>query len=406
MAGSAASDMNIGVLPEHLPLGFRLCKNLVEMGHEVTVFDSHVEGIGRPGHVWSEPVGKYGLEGHERIHTDKSVRFSEWLKKEFGKERIDMFFMDALWQGLSFPLEGTVAHQAVYHAGFPDWRAQDCPTWCFVHPGHPDSEREGARQAIEQYESAGRGVRNLFRSQTGDPSRCRFDFGCTEPSNLPARRVLCLPLGTEFPGEAGRMACIGSLLPEAASATEIAGVDSRPAIIFVFGSSAFSSASEYEWLLKTAALEAQAYPDWQIVVAVWPSEWGPAIDQMKMGALPENMKVFGRFPLRDFLFDRRSPTVLVTTPGCGIFREAIAAGTPMVSIPRRMDQFAAAARVEFFGLGRALLSADLPDGQNVHAAISDAMNSTAIHERCAQMKEACGQFEASRPLERFLESLG
>ena len=69
--------------------------------------------------------------------------------------------------------------------------------------------------------------------------------------------------------------------------------------------------------------------------------------------------------------------------GTDPFREAVASGTPIVAVPRSLDQFGAAARVEYFGIGQALVERELPAVDDVVERVAHVLGDAGIHERSA-----------------------
>ena len=411
-------SLRIGVLPHadlpHIVPCFRLCRAISAIGHEAFALGSDVHVLGRShGEAWGGLLDAFGLRGRALVHASRELSFFDWLVRQLDELRLDALVVDAVWQGLAWGCrDGFDCDVVVHHAGLPDFRTQDMPSWYFVHPGHPGERQAIARRSNEQRERSGQGIRGLLSSvkalsPAGRRAKDAFAFGCGEFADLPAVRAMSLPPDAEFPDERGRVACLGTLLPRPGE------VDWQPLpagladagrglIACVFGTTGLRSRAEYGWLLDVAARLAHRFPDCQ-VVAVSPEQ----VPRGAAGAsLPANLSVHAWIPLWELLSLRRAAKVLVTTPGVGALREAIASGTPIVAVPRSLDQFGAAARVEYFGIGQALVERELPAVDDVVERVAHVLGDAGIHERSAGLCRQVADFDATRPLERFFAGIG
>lgn len=410
-------SLRIGVLPHadlpHVVPCFRLCRALRAIGHEAYALGSDVHVLGR-GHseAWRGQLDAFGLRGREVVHGSRDEPFFDWLVRQLKELRLDALVVDAVWQGLAWGCHEMLAgNVVVHHAGLPDFRTEDMPTWYFVHPGHPNERWAIARRSNERREQSGEGIRGLLASvkalsAAGRRAKDAFAFGCGEFADLPATRAMSLCPGAEFPVERGRVAYFGTLLPRPGD------LDWRPLpagladatrglIACVFGTTGLRSSHEYGWLLAVAARLAHRFPDCQIV-AVAPEDARAGTD----GAdAPANLSVHRWIPLWELLSGRDGAKVLVTTPGVGAFREAVASGTPIVAVPRSLDQFGAAARVEYFGIGQALVQRELPGADEVVERVASVLADPGIRARAAERRREVVDFDATRPLERFFAGI-
>lgn len=394
-------------LPHLLP-AFRLCRALAAPGIDAWVLGSDAETIGR-GHseAWAGLLGAYGLRDRARAHREGDGPLVDWLLRQRTTLGLDLLVVDAVWQGLAWGCSDAFAGRVVvHHAGLPDFRTGDMPTWYFVHPGHPKERHAIARRSNDEREQAGEGIRGLLASvkalsDAGRHAEDVFAYGCGEFADLPATRATSLCPAHEFPGERGRVAYFGTLLPRPDD------IDWRPLpagladanrglIACVFGTSGLRSASDYGWLCATAARLARRFADCD-VVAVVPEAMRPAT-----AGAPPNLTLASWIPLWEVLATRRGRKVLVSTPGVGAFREATASGTPIVAVPRSLDQFGAASRVEYFGIGEALVVRELPATDDVVASVASVLASDAIAARSLALRDEIAAYDATRPLERFL----
>jgi hypothetical protein len=409
--------MRIGILPHadlpHLIPSFRIGRALLKWGHTVHIFGSDVQTVGR-GHsdAWRGLLETFGLSGRQVIHGRRDVTVSDWLIGQMRERQLDAIILDAVWQGLAFGIDasGAVRSVVIHHAGLPDFRGGDMPTWAFVHPAHSRDYWAQARRAVEQVEQSGRGVRGLLLSAkalsaAGRAAADAFDFGCTEFAALPAIRAMSLCPAAEFPRERGRVDYFGTLLPGPGDVdwrplpAELAD-GSRDLIACVFGTTGLNTREEYEWLAALAQGLAHAFPRDQIVVVI--PEWAnspPLIHDR-----PPNLLSYPWIPLWELLSTRKGARVLVTTPGVGAFREAVASGTPIVAIPRATDQFGVAARVEYFKLGSALVSRELPRPDLVVSHVARVLEDPDIRIQAQRLGQEFTAFDATLPLKRFIEN--
>ena len=404
--------MRAGILPHadlpHIIPNFRLARSLLKLGCDVRILGSDVVKIGK-GHseAWSSSVEKFKFGKSLALHNSADETFLSWLERQIDSLQLDIVILDAVWQSLAYALPGKIA---IHHAGLPDFRSEDMPTWLFVHPKHGRERWRSARNRLDALESSGRGVRALFY-HVGKVSGLTldskpFDFGCGGFAKIPAVRSMCLPRELEFPKEAGRVAYLGTNLPSetdvdwTAPPEQLIGND-RPLILCIFGTTGLTDPSEYRWLLSTATKLANSFAD-HIVAAVIPGI--NQSDSQRLAAGVKNLSLYSWIPLWETLSMRQAPTVLVTAPGVGTLREAAAAGTPIVAIPRRLDQFGAAARIEYFGLGRCLVSQDLPDATSVAESVARCLGDKPIRARCFEFKRKISSHKGLQSLQRFLES--
>src|SRR6266496_3553795 len=276
--------VHVGILPHadlpHIVPCFRLCRELLKAGHEVSVLGSDVQKIGR-GHSesWNSHLAEFGLTDRTIVHRSSSLTMSDWLVQQSRDLRLDVVILDAVWQGLAYACQDLSSTRVVvHHAGLPDFRSRDMPTWYFVHPGHPVEQWASARRANERCEQAGQGVRGLFSSMkalsgAGRKALDVYGLGCGELEALPAIRAMSLCPAGEFPEERGRVAYLGTLLPKAddidwkplpAEITE----PSRTLIACVFGTTGLQTREDYEWLLSVGKMLARHFADCQVVVVV------------------------------------------------------------------------------------------------------------------------------------------
>jgi hypothetical protein len=405
---------NVGVLPHadlpHILPFFRLARELSKLDHRVHLVGSDVVTIGR-GHseAWAAELRRYGLGERQFLHRDRKVPFHVWLRQLVEEMQLDVLIVDAVWQAVSYALADLPSTTTVvHHAGLPDFRAPDMPTAYFVHPGHPRGMWEAARRRNEDLEGAGRGLRRLLCSpKFGAPAGsggAQFGFGCGEFDNLPAIRAMSLCPAAEFPAERGRIEYFGALLPgpedkDRQPLPRAVMRPSQPLIACVFGTSGLQTRREYQWLLESGRRLAQKFTNSQVVVVI------PERMQVELSLrnLPSNLLLFSWIPLWELLITRNSAKVVVTTPGVGTFREAIASGTPIVAIPRRADQFGAAARVEYFGLGSAWVSSELPPDHILVPRVAQALEDNEVHLRVARMAHEVRAYDSTGPLKQFID---
>lgn len=407
----------VGIFPHadlpHIVPCFRIARELLRAGNEVRILGSDVHRIGR-GHseTWGHHLASFGLRGREVVHRSPRVTISDWLVKTSNELQLDVMILDAVWQGLAYScLATSLSGVVVHHAGLPDFRSNDMPTWHFVHPGHSPEQWALARRRNEEWEQAGQGLRGLFSSMkalsdAGRKAKDAYGFGCPELEALPAIRAMSLCPAAEFPEERGRVAYFGTLLPRLGDAdwrplppelTE----PSRSLIACVFGTTALDTSEEYGWLASLAEKLARHFADCQ-VVAVVPER---VIRDVPTAGLPKNLLVYPWVPLWELLVTRRGRKVLVSAPGVGAFREATASGTPVVAIPRKLDQFGAAARVEYFGTGSALVSHDLPHVDLVVERVGHVLEDASIQVNAERLRQELSAYDATQPLQRFMDGL-
>jgi hypothetical protein len=409
--------LRVGILPHadlpHIVPCFRIGRELLKAGCGVSILGSDVRKIGR-GHseAWREQLAPFGLQGREVVHRDPDITISDWLVEQSKQLGLDVIILDAVWQGLAYAwADAPATRVVVHHAGLPDFRTDDMPTWYFVHPRHSREQWALARSSIEQLEKSGQGIRGLFSSMkalssAGRKARDAYAFGCGELQDVPAIRAMSLCPAMEFPNERGRVACLGTLLPAPhdmdwrplpSEASDWAG----PLIACVFGTTALETREEYRWLISLAQRLARHFGECRIVVVV---PEAMALDPLA-GDQPRNLLIYPWVPLWELLSTRRGPKVLVSAPGVGAFREATASATPIVAIPRRLDQFGAAARVEYFGIGSALVSDALPDANLVVRHVERALDDPSVRAGAERLRQEIVAFDATRPLQRFMDEL-
>jgi hypothetical protein len=407
---------NIGVLPHadlpHILPFFRLARELSKLNHQVHLVGSDVLTVGR-GHseAWKGQVRRYGLGERQHLHRDRKVPFHSWLRQVIAQAQLDVLIVDAVWQAIAYALADlprivTVVH----HAGLPDFRTCDMPTWHFVHPEHPRETLEAARRRNEELECTGPGVRRLLLSLNSElPANspdARFAFGCGEFEALPAIRAMSLCPAVEFPAERGRIEYLGSLLPEPDDKDwqpppMAAMQPSQPLIACVFGTTGLQTRGEYQWLLDCSRKLAQEFSYCQVITVIPERMRG----RWPLRRLPSNLLLLPWIPLWELLVGRNSAKVLVTTPGVGAFRDAVASGTPVVAIPRRADQFGAAARTEYFGLGSAWVSSELPLDTILIPRIAQILGDGSMRLRAALMADAVRAYDRTAPLKQFIDGV-
>jgi len=414
----------IGLLPHadlpHILPFFRLARALRKLGHDVYVFGSDIvtlTGSGRMGHrvAWSGQIEIFQLQGVSAVHQNRDMHFCDWLRKEMQEKAIEILVLDAVWQGLAYEfINDRQISVLINHAGLPDFRSADIPSWWFVHPDHPRSLRQDARRANEGVEAAGGGIRNMMSAvkrltQAGRVIPDEFDFGCGEFANLPAKRAVCFCPDVEFPEERGRTEYLGSQLAGVddidrqtlpAEIVEL-GTTDRPLIACVFGTSGMCTSVEQLWLASACKRLAEHFSE-SNVIAVMPDQ---TQNKLRQNALPPNLRLFKWIPLWELLDSWSGAKVLVSTPGVGAFREAVYSATPIVAVPRRVDQVGAAARVEYFGLGKAWSRNRLPRIDVLVENVTAVFTDSSIKTRCAELCDKARAFDAGNPLQRVIDAL-
>jgi UDP:flavonoid glycosyltransferase YjiC (YdhE family) len=406
----------IGILPHadlpHVIPCFRIGRELLKLGHDVHILGSDVYTLGRTHtEAFSDQLSAFGLSGRQVIHQTRDISFFDWLIRQFKELQLDILILDAAWQSLSFRADasGQLERIIVHHAGFPDFRAGDLPPWRFVHPGHAKEPQEQARRSVAA-DPAAQAFRTMFSSikaasGAGPAGPDAFEFGCNEFATLPADRALGLCPALEFPEERGRIAYFGTVLPTPEDPDwrppppQLAD-SSQTLIACAFGTSAILTPQERQWLWALAAALARAFSNCQVAAAL------PGNAESRHGPTdrPENLLLLPWLPLWELLSTRRAPKVLVSTPGVGAFREAVASATPIVAIPRGLDQFGAAARVEYFNLGTALVSPTLPAPEIVIRHVTHVLQSEETHAQSERVRREIIEFESQSPLRRFIEN--
>jgi UDP:flavonoid glycosyltransferase YjiC (YdhE family) len=411
--------LRVGVLPHadlpHILPCFRICRELLKLGHGVRILGSDSFGFRRlPSNVWIEQLVRFGLAGQEVIHRAHDAWFYDWFIRQIRELQLDVLILDAVWQGLAFGRDefAGVKSVVVHHAGLPDFRSSDLSPWRFLHPNHPTERKADVRKLLEQNERSGRGLRRVFASAksltaAGRATADSYEFGCSELAGVPADRAMSLCPELEFPGERGRMEYFGSLLPTPGDVDwvtpppEVAD-DPRPLIMCAFGTTGLQSLEAYQWLSSLAKSLATARRDCQVVVVI--------PDRGKLNNLaidcPANLAVYQWVPLWEVLSTRLGSKVLVSSPGVGAFREAVASGSTVVAVPRLLDQFGAAARVEYFGLGTALAQDTLPRPEDVVLRVSQVLEDRDIQAHAQHFRELSRGFDATLPLKRFIAKCG
>ena len=407
----------VGILPHadlpHIVPCFRIGRELIKSGYDVYVLGSDVLKIGR-GHseAWKDQLAAFGLNGREIVHRDPADTIADWIGKQSIELRLDVVILDAVWQGLAYACQdASVKNVVVHHAGLPDFRSSDMPTWYFVHPGQPREFWSDARRLNEACERSGRGRRGLFSSvkalsAAGRKANDAYGFGCGELESVPAVRAMSLCPAAEFPDERGRVAYFGTLLhkPE--------DIDWMPLplelsdattdmIACVFGTTALHTRDDYAWLIVLAKTLADRFTNYRVVVVV-PEQMRR---ELVPGDYPKNLLPFSWIPLWPLLSTCRGRKVLVTAPGLGAFREAMASGTPIVAIPCQEDQFGAAARVEYFGTGSALVADPLPQPDIVVERVARVLEDAGVWTRSQRLRDAFAEFDATQPLRTFMDGL-
>jgi len=409
--------LRVGILPHadlpHILPCFRICRELSKFGHGVWVLGSDVNKVGK-GHsdVWGDQLATFGLSGRQIIHSNRDVTIADWLIRQLRELELDVIILDAVWQGLAFGCQSSslVKSVVIHHAGLPDFRSPDMPTWSFVHPGHSKDQWAKARSSIEQREQAGQGVRSIFSAEkalsaAGREAKGTFDFGCGEFAALPAIRAMSMCPAAEFPAERGRIDYFGTLLPKPEDVdwrplpSELMG-NSQALIACVFGTTGLQTRAEYEWLFSLAKNLAHSFPDSQVLVVI--PNWVKLAWEAE--GCPKNLLSYPWLPLWELLSTRKGIKVLVSTPGIGAFREAITSGTPIVAIPRLLDQFGAAARVEYFGVGSSLVSPELPQPDLVVKHVAYVLESADVLAQTHRLSQEFIAFDATQPLKRFIQN--
>src|SRR5579872_1039522 len=159
-----AQRMRAGILPHadlpHIIPNFRLARSLLRLGCDVRILGSDVVRIGK-GHseACSSSVEKFKFGESLALHNSADEMFLSWLERQIDSLQLDIVILDAVWQSLAYALPGKIA---IHHAGLPDFRSEDMPTWLFVHPKHGKERWRSARNRLDALERSGRGVRALF----------------------------------------------------------------------------------------------------------------------------------------------------------------------------------------------------------------------------------------------------
>ena len=402
--------MRVGILSHadlpHIIPNFRLARSLSKLGYEIRILGSDAVKIGK-GHseAWFPSVQKFGFSQYLAVHRSHDETFLNWLRRQIDVLQLELVILDAVWQSLAYGLPGNIV---IHHAGLPDFRGEDMPTWQFIHPNHGREQWIRARNHLESLERAGQGVRSLFyhiaRVSGLRLDQKRFDWGCGEFAQIPAIRSMSLPQEIEYPNEVGRVGYLGTHLPTESDhdwATPPGDMvnDDRPLILCIFGTTGLVNRNEYGWLLSTTILLARHFKN-HLVAAVIPGI--SRLDSLRFTNDVGNLSIQSWIPLWETLSTRRAPTVLVTTPGVGAFREAVTTGTPVVAIPRRLDQFGAAARIEYFGLGRCIVSSNLPNENDIIESIAICFSDGSPLERASSFKDKIKCHNSPAFLENFI----
>ena len=147
------TTLRIGVFPHadlpHVLPSFRLCRALAALGHEAYALGSDAEAIGR-GHseAWRDALDAFRLRDRALVHRESDGPLSDWLVRQRSALGLDLLVVDAVWQGLAWGCRDAYAgNVVVHHAGLPDFRTADMPSWYFVHPGHPKERHDVARRS-------------------------------------------------------------------------------------------------------------------------------------------------------------------------------------------------------------------------------------------------------------------
>ena len=406
--------MRVGILPHadlpHIRPCFRIARELIKWGHDVRLLGSDVHIVEKKhSEAWAAELARFGLSGRQILHTDTQVSFIEYLLAQLRELKLDLLILDAVWQGLAFQCHGAGLAKSivVHYSGLPEFRHNDMPSWRFVHPGHSRQRWAEARHSMAQAASPLRDTIAAIERKPGEvrtAPHSSFDVGCVEFARLPAIRAMSLCPAHEFPEERGRVEYFGTLLPTSDDAdwtpppAELAD-PSRPLIACVFGTTALVTKQDYEWLLATAKRLGNTFPDW-LVAAVIPQQMTcDATDR------PPNLLLSSWIPLWEVLSTREGPRVLVAPPGVGTLREASASATPVVAIPRVLDQFGAAARVAYFQLGVAAVSTELPPPAMVVQAVAHVLENQEIQVQVQRFRDEVRAFDATLPLKRFIDNL-
>jgi len=412
----AAMALRVAILPHadlpHILPCFRIGRELLKWGHDVRILGSDVHTLGRKhSDAWADQLARFGLRGREIVHRSPDMTFFDWFIQQLRELRLDVLILDAVWQGLAFTCHNSslVKTIIVHSAGLPEFRYTDMPTWRFAHPGHGREHWAETRRSIAELDqTAGefRGMISSIRAQSGAGGAGpeAFAFGCIDFATLPAIRAMSLCPAAEFPDERGRVDYFGTLLPGPADPdwkpppSELAD-DSRALIACVFGTTALVRKEQYEWLSSTAKSLAHSFPECQVVVVV-PDPLKP----QDLTDRPKDLLCYPWIPLWEVLSTRTSAKVLLSPPGVGAFREAVASGTPVVAIPRRLDQFGAAARVEYFKVGSVVISRALPAPDLVAQVVGHVLQSEEIQVQSRRLRQEVLAFDATLPLKRFMEN--
>lgn len=388
----------IGIYPSaeqrYLLPALRLARALMAGGHDVVLLGSdHRERASGHSDGWRRLLPRYDMADRVRVHADPRIPLAQWLVS--ASSDLELVAIDAGWQGLAFAW-GDAPHRPqlrIIHAGLPDFRRDDCPPGCFIMPAAMST---GVRAGLHRDPWVLR-TRRAFvdvaqaACPTGQPA-LHWEDGCTEPSRMPAERVQLLAPCMELPGEAGRTAYAGTCLPGPSdidwdppwSAGEGA---ERPLVVCAFGIRGLAQEDDRAWALRLADDLARRFRACE-VVAVLPGASG---DRMS------NLTVVPWMPLWPTLRARSGRTVLVSSLGVGAWREASAAGVPVVAIPRVLDQFGAAARVAHFGTGLALVGASWPTATRVAEAVAELLEDARFAGRAQAFAAAIASDSARDP---------
>jgi UDP:flavonoid glycosyltransferase YjiC (YdhE family) len=408
--------LRIGILPHadlpHVIPCFRVGRELLKLGHEVHILGSDIYTLGRThSEACRDQLPVFGLSGRQVFQKAREISFFDWLIRQLKELELDVLILDAAWQSLSFRAQtsGLLKSIIVHHAGFPDFRSRDLPPWRFIHPGLSKEQQRMARRSVAA-DQAAQAFRTMFSSikatsGAGPAGANAFEFVCNEFASLPAVRAISLCPALEFPDERGRIDYFGTLLPTAhdidwrSPPAELID-SSETLIVCAFGTTAILTPEERQWLAALATTLARSFPLCQVIAAI-PDQSTSADPSMNA---PENLLSLPWFPLWELLSARKGTKVLVSTPGVGAFREAVASATPVVALPRGLDQFGAAARVEYFNLGSALVSPGLPPSELVVRHVAHVLENETIQAQVRRFKQEIDAFDATLPLKRAMES--
>ncbi|WP_017575217.1 macrolide family glycosyltransferase [Nocardiopsis kunsanensis] len=166
--------------------------------------------------------------------------------------------------------------------------------------------------------------------------------------------------------------------------------DDRPVLLVSLGSMDNAHADFFR-----RCVTAFADAPWRVVLAI-----GGRVRREELGPLPEHVEAHAWVPQVAVL---RRASAFVNHGGMGSVMEGLAAGVPMVCVPRLPEQVANARRVEELGLGRRLDPADVM-AERLRSEVDRVATDTRTAERMRWMREEIrgsgGAAEAADAVER------